>query len=182
MREAGLLQSAEFLVYDEALIWRAGPDIIDPRIVLVEVSENDIAKYDFPVPDSLLAELLSTILAANPMVVGLDIYRDVPVPRNGSQIAQLNRVLWEHQNVIGIFKFGSPEDPIKVSFPPALRQTSERYGFNDFPFELGAVRRGFLFLWDRQDYVYTSFALALALHTGVSCRQEGSEFHVGKTA
>ena len=70
--------------------------------------------------------------------------------------------------------------PIKVAFPPALATPPERYGFNDFPFELGAVRRGFLFLWDAQDHVYPSFALALALQTGVSGKQQSSAFHIGK--
>jgi CHASE2 domain-containing sensor protein len=179
-RELGLLQSAEFLAYDKFLVWRAGAPTTDQRIVIVEISENDIGKYDFPVPDDLLATLLDTIERAEPVAIGLDLYRDVAVPRDGSRFAELNRVLRQNQNIIGIFGFGNPEHPIKIPFSPALAETPERYGFNDFPFELGAVRRGFLFLWDNQDHVYTSFALALALQTGVACKQEGSDFHIGK--
>lgn len=179
-RELGLLQSAEFLAYDKFLTWRAGPETTDPRIITVEITEDDIAKYDFPIPDDLLARLLETIAGGKPVAIGLDIYRDVPVPRDGSKVAQLNRVLWENQNIIGIFKFGDPEHPIKISFPPATAGSPERYGFNDFPFELGAVRRGFLFLWDNQGRVYTSFALALALETGIHLQQEGSNVRIGK--
>ena len=179
-RELGLLQSAEFLAYDKFLAWRAGPETMYPRVVIVEITENDIAKYDFPIPDDLLAKLLETIAAAKPAAIGLDIYRDVAVPRDGSQLAGLNRVLWQNQNIVGIFKFGDHEYPIKVSFPPAIAGTPERYGFNDFPFELGAVRRGFLFLWDNQDHVYPSFALALALETGIHFQQEGSNVRIGK--
>jgi adenylate cyclase len=179
-REFGLLQSAEFLAYDKFLTWRAGPETTDPRIIIVEITENDIAKYDFPIPDDLLAKLLETIATAKPAAIGLDIYRDVAVPRDGSHLAELNRVLRQNQNIVGIFKFGDPENPVKVAFPPALADTWERYGFNDFPFELGAVRRGFLFLWDNQDHVYPSFALTLASQTGVVGKQEGSQFHIGK--
>ncbi len=179
-RELGLLQSAEFLAYDKFLTWRAGPETTDPRIVIVEITENDIAKYDFPIPDDLLAKVLETIADAKPVTIGLDIYRDVAVPRDGSKVAQFNRVLWENQNIIGIFKFGDHEHPIKISFPPAIAGAPERYGFNDFPFELGAVRRGLLFLWDNQDHVYTSFALALALETGIHLQQEGSNVRIGK--
>ena len=128
----------------------------------------------------LLAKLLETIATAKPIAIGLDIYRDVAVPRDGSQLAELNRVFQENQNIVGIFKFGDPEHPVKVAFPPALANASERYGFNDFPVELGAVRRGFLFLWDAQDRVYPSFALALASQAGIATRQEGSKFHIGK--
>src|SRR5438477_12730130 len=179
-RELGLLQSAEFLAYDKLLTWRAGAETTDSRIVIVEITENDIAKYDFPIPDDLLAKVLETIADAKPVAIGLDIYRDVAVPRDGSKVAQFNRVLWENQNIIGIFKFGDHEHPIKISFPPAIGGVPERYGFNDFPFELGAVRRGFLFLWDNQDHVYTSFALALALETGIHLQQEGSNVRIGK--
>jgi adenylate cyclase len=178
-REVGLLQSAEFLAYDKFLTWRAGPETTDPRIVIVEITEADIAKYDFPIPDDLLAELLDTIAAAKPAAIGLDIYRDVAVPRDGSKVAQLNRVISQNRNIIGIFKFGDHEHPIKISFPPAIAGAPERYGFNDFPFELGAVRRAFLFLWDNQDHVYTSFALALALEAGLRLQQEGSNVRIG---
>ncbi len=179
-RELGLLQSAEFLAYDKFLTWRAGPETTDPRIVIVEITENDIAKYDFPIPDDLLAKVLETIADAKPVTIGLDIYRDVAVPRDGSKVAQFNHVLLENQDIIGIFKFGDHEHPIKISFPPAIAGAPERYGFNDFPFELGAVRRGLLFLWDNQDHVYTSFALALALETGIHLQQEGSNVRIGK--
>src|SRR5438477_5053208 len=148
LRELGLLQSIEFLAYDKFLAWRAGAETTDPRIVIVETTENDIAKYDFPIPDNLLARLLDTIASAQPIAIGLDIYRDVAVPRDGSHLADLNRVLQQNQNIVGIFKFGDVAHPIKVAFPAALAGTPERYGFNDFPFELGAVRRAFLFLWD----------------------------------
>src|SRR5436309_7365378 len=179
-RELGLLQSVEFLAYDKFLAWRAGPETMDPRVVIVEITENDIAKYDFPIPDDLLAKLLETIASAKPTAIGLDLYRDVAVPRDGSRLAVLNSVFQQNQNIVGIFKFGDAEHAIKISPAPALADNPERYGFNDFPFELGAVRRGFLFLWDAQDHVYPSFPLALALQTGVNGNQEGSTFRIGK--
>jgi adenylate cyclase len=179
-REIGLLQSAEFLGYDKFVAWRAGPDTMDARIVIVEITENDIAKYDFPIPDDLLAKLLETIARAQPIAIGLDLYRDAAVPRDGRHLAELNRVLQQNQNIVGIFKFGDAEHAIKIPPAPALVGNPDRHGFNDFPFELGAVRRGFLFLWDNQDHVYPSFPLALALQTKISAGQEGSSFHLGK--
>jgi adenylate cyclase len=181
IRQLGLLQSAEFLAYDKFLAWRAGPETTDPRIVIVEITEKDIGKYDFPIPDDLLAKLLETIATAKPAAIGLDIYRDMAVPRDGSRLGELNRVFQQNQNIVGIFTFGDTEHPIKIPPAPALAETPERYGLNDFPFELGAVRRGFLFLWDNQGNVYPSFALALALQTGLTTTQEGTEFRIGKT-
>jgi adenylate cyclase len=179
VRELGLIQPAEFWAYDKFLISRAAPETTDPRIVIVEITEKDIAKYDFPIPDALLAKLLERITSAKPTAIGLDIYRDAAEPRDGSQLPELTRVLKQNPNIVGIFKFGDAEHPIKIPFAPALAETPERYGFNDVPFELGAVRRGFLFLWDNRDHVYTSFALALALQTGVAVQQQGSDLRIG---
>ena len=181
-RELGLFQHAEFLAYDKFLAWRAGPDTTDDRIVIVEITENDIAKYDFPIPDDLLARLLETIASAKPTAIGLDLYRDVAVPRDGTRLSALNSVFQQNQNIVGIFKFGDAEHSIKISPAPALAENPERFGFNDFPFELGAVRRGFLFLWDTQNHVYPSFALALALQAGITANQEGSAFQIGKVS
>src|SRR5438105_1774289 len=103
VREGGLLQSAEIMAYDKFLVWRAGPVVTDDRVALVEITENDIRRYDFPIPDNLLAQLLERIARAQPSAIGLDIYRDLAVPRDGSQIAELNRVLQRYPNIIGIF-------------------------------------------------------------------------------
>src|SRR5438552_17271492 len=179
-RELGLLQQAEFWAYDKFLVWRAGVDSTDPRIVILETTENDLAKYDFPIPDSLLASVLKKIADAGPIAIGLDIYRDLAVPRNGAQVSELNDVLRRYQSIVAIFKFGDATHPIQIPFPPALAEASDRCGFNDFPFDFGAVRRSFVVLWDDAGNVYPSFALALALQTGASGQLEGSAFRVGK--
>jgi adenylate cyclase len=180
-REAGFLQPAEIMAYDKFLVWRAGPAVRDDRIVLVEITENDIRQYDFPVPDNLLARLLETIARAKPVAIGLDIYRDLAVPRDGSQLAELNRVLNQYPNIIGIFGFGDLEHPIKIPFAPALAAAPERYGFNDFPFELGAVRRGYLLLWDQEQNPYASFALTLAMQAGVAPEPVDAGLKIGKS-
>ena len=179
-RQYGLLQRTEIMVYDKFLLWRAGESAMDDRIALVEITEADIRKYDFPIPDDLLARLLEKIARAQPVAIGLDIYRDLAVPRDGSQIAELNRVLRQYQNIVGIFGFGDVDHPIKIPFAPALAETPERYGFNDFPFEFGAVRRGFLLLWDNQQNIYPSFALALAMQAGITPEQVDSGLRIGK--
>jgi adenylate cyclase len=181
VRELGLLEAAELSVYDKSLVYRAGPARTDDRIVILEITENDIRKYDFPIPDNLMAKVLETIERGQPTAIGLDIYRDLPVPRDGSQLAELNRVLDQNQNIVGIFGFGDLEHPIKIPFAPGLAKTPERYGFNDFPFEFGAVRRGFLLIWDAQRNVYPSFCLALAMQAGIAPEQTGGDkLRIGK--
>jgi adenylate cyclase len=180
-RAVGLFQTSELLAYDRFLNWRAGPAVTDQRIVLIEITEEDIREYDFPIPDDLLAQLLETISAYKPAAIGLDLYRDLAVPRSGSQASELNRVFLQNENIIGIFKFGDTDHPFKIPHPPALANLPDRYGFNDFPVELGAIRRGFLFLSDKQDNYYPSFALALAAQAGATEQQQGTDVIIGKT-
>lgn len=182
IRELGLLQSAELLAYDKFLGWRAGPETTDQRMVIVEITEADIRKYGFPLSDALLAGVLEKITSAKPLVVGLDLYRDLPEPRDRIHLEELNRVLRQNQNIVGIFTFGDPEHPFKIPFAPALAETPDRYGFNDFPLENGTVRRAWLLLGDNEDHVFTSFALALATKLGVSAESISSdELRLGKT-
>ena len=175
-----MLQPTEILAYDKFVAMRAGKEVTDSRVAIVEITEKDIGKYDFPVPDDLLARLLETIARAQPIAIGLDIYRDAAVPRDKSALAELNRVLKQYPNIVGIFGFGDLDHPIKIPFAPALAETPERYGFNDFPFEFGAVRRAFLLVWDNQNNIYPSFSLALAMQAGVTPEQTESGMRIGK--
>jgi adenylate cyclase len=181
-RELGVMQSAELFAYDKLLVWRAGPETTDERTLIVGITEADIRKYGFPLSDALLASLFETVISGDPAVVGLDLYRDLPEPRQGGELERLNRVLRQNQNVIGIFVFGDdPAHPFKIPFPPALASTPERYGFNEFPSDEATVRRGWMLLWDNQDHVFNSFALALAAKLGVSSEPVGSDLRLGKT-
>ena len=179
-RENALLQPTEILAYDKFVAMRAGREVTDSRVAIVEITEKDIGKYDFPVPDDLLARLLETIARAQPVAIGLDIYRDAAVPRDKSRVAELNRVLKQYPNIVGIFGFGDIDHPIKIPFAPALAETPERYGFNDFPFEFGSVRRAFLLVWDKENNIYPSFSLALAMQAGVTPEQTESGMRIGK--
>src|SRR4051812_39428793 len=106
LRMIGIVEPAELIAYDQFLRWRAGPETVDQQTVLVEITEQDIRKYDFPISDSVLAGLLNTITKGKPMAVGLDLYRDLPEPRDRSQLEELNGVLRRTPNVVGIFNFG----------------------------------------------------------------------------
>ena len=118
-RENGLLQPAEILAYDKFLAMRAGKETTtDSRVAVVEITEKDIGKYDFPIPDDLLARLLETIARAQPVAIGLDIYRDAAVPRDKSRLAELNRVLQTVSKYHWDFRIrrsrSSHQDPVRA--------------------------------------------------------------------
>jgi len=78
VRSLGFLQAWELQAFDRLM--RSRPDeSADSRILIVEVNENDIRRYNHPLPDTILAKLLDKIQQHQPVVIGLNIYRDLPV-------------------------------------------------------------------------------------------------------
>ena len=80
LRLAGSFETSELAVYDWYL--RRRPDVpADARIVLITVTENDIRQQGtWPLPDATIARALDMLAASQPRAIGLDIYRDIPVP------------------------------------------------------------------------------------------------------
>jgi adenylate cyclase len=109
---------------------------------LVLVSEKDILSIGrWPLTDEVLAQALTTLLKGKPTAIGLDIFRDIPVPP-GTET--LNAVLSQNPNIIVTMKFGDGG----VRPPPVLKGT-EQVSFNDILVDPGGVvRRGLLFLDD----------------------------------
>lgn len=108
--------------------------------------------------DETLAQVLDRIAQAQPRAIGLDIFRDIPVPPGGEELA---KVLQHNPNIIAIMKFGNGRDGT-VPPPPVLENT-EQIGANDIIVDPDSVvRRGLLFLDDGKTTAY-AFALRLAL-------------------
>ena len=147
VRHLGWLQFLEFQAYDFFIRQQPKAASSDP-IVLVEMTEDDIhsPSLDYPIYDDKLAELLSKLAADQPAVIGLDIWRDIPVPKNGSGLAAFNAVLQAHSNIVAIFTLGG------IAAPAILSSNSDRIAFNDnFPVDVEVdhtipkVRRSLLF-------------------------------------
>ncbi len=158
MRSAGILESLELAAYDWYLRLRPFESRPDPRILLVEVTENDIQEQKgWPLSDAVLAKTIEGLAQYGPRAIGLDIYRDLPVPPGGDQLSRALTV----PNVVVVTKFA--EGSSAGVRPPAVLKGTEQIGFNDIVLDPGGtVRRGLLFLDDGVRVLY-SFALRLAL-------------------
>lgn len=83
-RITGNLESLELAAYDWVVRMQPAPLKSDPRIVLISITENDIQKQgQWPLSDELLAQALEILVQYKPRAIGVDIYRDVPVPPPG---------------------------------------------------------------------------------------------------
>src|SRR5262249_36220225 len=101
---SGRLQFLEFYSYDFLIRHQQRAASTGP-IVLVEMTEKDIHDplLDWPIYDDKLAELLRTLEADKPAVIGLDIWRDIAVPKSGVGLSQFNEVLQTNSNIVAIF-------------------------------------------------------------------------------
>jgi len=159
LRSAGLLQFVELAAYDAYLRVKEHQSVPEPRVVLVQAFEPDIQKLaEWPLSDRNMLAVLKKLLVHEPRVVGVDLYRDIPVPPGTED---LHGLLKSDKRIVFIEKFGKDSSK-RVAGPPVLRGT-EQIGFADVTVdEDGVVRRGLLFLDDGKDFS-VSLALRLAL-------------------
>lgn len=160
LRLTGLLQSWEWAAFNQYMRWRP-QEPIDNRIVIVGIDEADLhGLKESIIPDQILANLLEKLKAQQPRAIGLDIYRDLPVPP-GDQA--LIKVFKATPNLVGIQKVAGELGRETVAPPPVLKAEG-RVGANDLIFDAdNQVRRGLIYLTDNGETIY-SFSLHLALH------------------
>jgi adenylate cyclase len=105
------------------------------------VTENDIRQQGtWPLPDATIARALDILAASRPRAIGLDIYRDIPVPPGHGV---LEMVLRSHPNIVTVTKVGLTAETSVP--PPAVLRDTEQVGFSDVVADPGGtVRRGLL--------------------------------------
>jgi CHASE2 domain-containing sensor protein/class 3 adenylate cyclase len=185
-QEGWILQTPELWIYDH-FVALSTPEAVakqtDPDFVIVFQTEDDIRKLDYPLRDVTIAQLLDKIESGQPAVIGLDLYRDFPEPREnnsgpGSGSELLEQALVgeksdpasaSRKNIVAIFAIAQdqPKNPFAIPPPPALAAHPSRFGFNQLPFDDKTVRRDYM-NWrfegtdDAPGASYYSFATAVA--------------------
>jgi adenylate cyclase len=178
-RSIGLLQPLELFLYD-AQVRLLKPQATDDRIVIIGISESDLQSIgEWPISDRVLAQTLSRIKQQKPAVVGLDLYRDLPVPPNDRKGGEaLNQIFRSTPNLVGIEK-RSIDPQVPPVKPPPLLLRETQVGVNNFDADIdGRIRRGLLY-FDEQENRYPSFALQVALtyleSKGITPKADGQE-------
>ncbi|BBC27178.1 adenylate cyclase (plasmid) [Pseudanabaena sp. ABRG5-3] len=163
LRLMGIFQPLELSTYDLFFQWRP-IEPIDERIVIVAINEADIQKFGYPIDDETLTKALNLIKQQQPRVIGLDIYRDLPVPKiAGAKYQELVKVFKSTPNLIGIRKVIANREGGGVDASPILEQLNQ-VAANDFPPDNdGKIRRVLLSLKDPQGKTITSLSAALAI-------------------
>ncbi len=139
-RSAGHLEPFELATHDALLRLttpEAGPD---PRVLIVRIAEEDIQRHGQPLSDGTLARALGLLFADGARAVGIDLYRDRPIPPGSDLLEEM--VFGGGYAVLIEKRTPEPEPPIPA--PPFVAGTS-RVGFSDLLTDRdGRVRRALL--------------------------------------
>ncbi|MGB3297776.1 MAG: CHASE2 domain-containing protein [Phormidesmis sp.] len=116
----------------------------DSSIVVVTIDELDIrAAADWPIPDGILADLLTKVKQQQPRAIALDLYRDLPEEPGHDQLVELFQ---STPALIGVEKITGS----RVAPPPALAEIGQ-VAIADLPLDADRkVRRGLLTAEDEQ--------------------------------
>lgn len=177
-RELKWLQSWELKAYDQML--RSRPiESPDPRILVVTITEEDLAQTKWPLPDTTINQLLAKLETYQPRVIGLNIYR--PQQKN------LGQGLENPSNIIStcvLSSMGRSEIPPPPNFPP------ENIGYSDLVPDSEAdqiIRRALVFAepTDQKCATPYSFAALVAINyleqADIQVDFAKHNFHLGKT-
>ncbi|MBE9110950.1 EAL domain-containing protein [Nodosilinea sp. LEGE 07298] len=183
-----VLEPAELFLFDQVVRWSEtgseGPSRpsqnLDPRMTIVGITEADIRQYGWPLTDDLLAEVIQTLQAQDPKVVGLDLYRSTLRPPGSTDLIESLTA----PNLIAIMNVGSTQGQGEVPAPPTVEP--ERVGFNDFPTDSdGVIRRNLVFVRSSEGGYY-SFALRVIMayqgYASTDLRAEENHLFLGDRA
>ncbi|MCC5896566.1 MAG: EAL domain-containing protein [Phormidium sp. BM_Day4_Bin.17] len=152
LQSLGSFERGELALFDAA-IRRGSQEYLDPRLVIVGITEEDIQRYQWPLSDGQLAEVLAALQEHNPRVIGLDIYRDHKVGEGEEALAEQLRA----DNLIAIQNLASG-----VTAPAIVRD--DQVGFNDVILDRDqVVRRHLLFANTLEGEISYSFGLRVVL-------------------
>ncbi|MEO1373505.1 MAG: CHASE2 domain-containing protein [Cyanobacteria bacterium J06635_10] len=158
VRLTGFLQLYEWMALDY-VSRNCFPNDIPPRITIVSIDETDLRMLGgFPIADGELAKALRIVNEFKPRVIGIDIFRDLPVGENNNLLIQAFK---EIPNIVGIEVALNQEESLNVLPAPSL--PPQRIGFADIIVDSdGKLRRSILANRDWDGKLKYSFVTQLA--------------------
>jgi adenylate cyclase len=157
-RRAGWIERLELVAFDTQQRWlsRWTSSGTSSRVALVTVTEADIQRLgNYPLSDATLALAIERLEASGARAIGVDIYRDIPVPPGSDALAERFAA---NPRIVFPSKFADATSGGVA--PPEGAQV----GFNNMVVDRdGVARRGLLMMEGADGSVGVSFGLLLAL-------------------
>ncbi|NJN21245.1 MAG: CHASE2 domain-containing protein [Leptolyngbya sp. RL_3_1] len=148
----GIFQVLEWAILDG--FFRARPkEAIDDRLLVITIDEPDISALErWPLTDRDLARILRQLDQSDPALIGLDIYRNFPVPPGTEALAEVFRT---SPHLIGVEKVGHTS----VAPPPILAEQNQVAMADLVMDDDGKVRRALISAKVEGEVKYTLGAL-----------------------
>ncbi|RQH23099.1 CHASE2 domain-containing protein [Okeania hirsuta] len=162
-RSLGWLQNLELNEYDRLMRWRP-PEQPDPNILIVEATAKDINKYGIgsDLTDEILAEVIAKLESHQPTIIGLDFWREKPLPSE-SGYQKLLKILSNNQKIVAVCSTSEYHDNKPGTKPPE-GVPEKRLGFTDVVVDNGQVdvfRRHLMFMGKQaEDPCQTEYSLS----------------------
>jgi diguanylate cyclase (GGDEF)-like protein len=154
IHEMGTLQGLELVAFDRKLHWRT-KEKIDPRILVVEISEADIRQQKkWPLNDLVIANVIEKLQQSRAKAIGLDIYRDFPYPPGREKL--FHQLLADNVIAVSQISYGD-------TISPPAGVSKNRIGFNDLILDNDNTIRRHLIYAELGNEQFYSFALLLSL-------------------
>lgn len=157
LQKGGLIQPLEIQARDAFVRWQPGLESLAERVLLVGMDEADIQSLGHPISHPRLAEVIQTLLRDNAAMVGIDIFRDLPLDSGYGAL----EALAESDRRLVFIEQRLGREP--VALPPFALSEGQR-GFSDLIVDDdGRVRRSLLLMWGQKGDTHASLGLQLAL-------------------
>jgi CHASE2 domain-containing sensor protein len=126
-RYVGILQPLELGAYDY-LIQQRPPELIDERILVVQVTKEDVAEHQYPLEDATVAQLLQKLKQYEPRALGLDMHR---YQSRGAGRSNLISSFEQNQNFFTVCASGSSDSNYAPPSEFSEQQLRNQVGFSD---------------------------------------------------
>ena len=132
-RILGVLEPLEMAAYDHLMRQRP-EEVVDPRILMVEISQADTDQYGYPLEDETLVQLIRTLGRYQPNAIGLDIHRAQTPSKTIDTNPGYKQLLEEFNQRQNLFMVCSYSNTDKSYDPPPVsseKQLWNQVGFSD---------------------------------------------------
>ena len=145
LRWLGYLQNVELQAFDH--FTRLMPEAAaDERLLIIGADETDISSqnYGYPLSDRTLTRIIRKIEPYRPAAIGIDIFRDRPIPSEDSTHKAFTALLQHNSNLITVCSGQDADSSIAPPLGSPSKQVAFADLYNDFDLTKGkdpAVRR-----------------------------------------
>jgi len=143
VRFTGSLQWMELPALDKLMQLRP-PEPIDPRILVVTITDEDLVREGgISISDKTVGEVIEKLQKYQPKVIGLDIFRDIPIREGAAGKLEHEKLLeiLKKNHIIASCNISNTHIPESTNFPAPPGIPPQNLGFANFTYDRDQILR-----------------------------------------